>query len=112
MIRFKIFVKHLIAITFGIFLALVIIEIILRIWHPFDYNVRGDKIILTANIQVRMKNQWIRKLDDTIYYSRNAIGLRGDPWPVRPEQYTTIITVGGSTTECKFLSDNNTWPEQ
>jgi lysophospholipase L1-like esterase len=59
-----------------------------------------------------MKNRWIRKLDDTIEYSRNSIGLRGDPWPVHPEKYITIITVGGSTTECKFLSDPKTWPEQ
>ena len=59
-----------------------------------------------------MKNQWIRKLDDTIYYSRNSIGLRGDAWPLNPGNYIKIITVGGSTTECKFLSDNKTWPER
>ncbi|HEY4966023.1 MAG TPA: SGNH/GDSL hydrolase family protein [Puia sp.] len=112
MIRFKLFAKKFVAVIFGIFLALVIIEIILRIWHPFVYTVRGDKIILAANIQVRMKNQWIRKLDDTIYYSRNSIGLRGDAWPVNPENYIKIITVGGSTTECKFLSDSRTWPER
>ncbi len=111
MIRFKIFLKHFFAIVFGILLALMIIEIVLRVWHPFAYTVRGDKIILPANIQVRMKNLWIRKLDDTIYYSRNAIGLRGEPWPANPENLITIITVGGSTTECKFLSDNKTWPE-
>lgn len=97
--------------AFGIFLALVIIEVVLRVWHPFAYTVHGDKIILPANIHVRMKNLWIRKLDDTIYYSRNSIGLRGDPRPAKPENYITIITVGGSTTECKFLSDNKTWPE-
>lgn len=111
MIRFKLFFKHFVAIVFGIFLAFVIIEMVLRIWHPFVYTIRGDKIILPANIKVRMKNLWIRKLDDTIYYSRNSIGLRGDPWPANPENYITIITVGGSTTECKFLSDNKTWPE-
>ena len=104
-------IKHVFAILFGIFLAMVILEIVLRIWHPFKYTVRGDKIILAANIKVAMKNKWIRKLDDTIYYSRNSIGLRGDEWPADPEKYITVITVGGSTTECKFLSDNKTWPE-
>ncbi len=112
MIRFTLFVKKFIAIIFGIFLALVLIEIVLRIWHPFVYTVRGDRIILAANIKVRMKNPWIRKLDDTIYYSRNSIGLRGDAWPANPGNYITIITIGGSTTECKFLSDNKTWPER
>jgi GDSL-like Lipase/Acylhydrolase family len=112
MSRIKNIFKKLIAILFGIFLALVIVEIVLRIWHPFVYTVRGDKIILAANIKVLMKNQWIRKLDDTIEYSRNSIGLRGDPWPVHPEDYISIITVGGSTTECKFLSDPKTWPER
>jgi GDSL-like Lipase/Acylhydrolase family len=112
MTPFKIFVKNFIAVIFGIFLALVIVEIVLRIWHPFIYTVRGDRIILAANIKVRMKNPWIRKLDDTIYYSRNSIGLRGEAWPANPGNYITIITIGGSTTECKFLSDNRTWPER
>jgi hypothetical protein len=112
MAPFKKFAKNFIAILFGIFLALVIIEIVLRIWHPFIYTVRGDRIILAANIKVRMKNTWIRKLDDTIYYSRNSIGLRGEAWPPNPGNYLTIITIGGSTTECKFLSDSKTWPER
>jgi hypothetical protein len=112
MSRIKKILKNFIAILFGIFLALIIVEIVLRIWHPFVYTVRGDKIILPANIKVRMKNLWVKKLDDTIVYSRNSIGLRGDSWPAHPEKYTTVITVGGSTTECKFLSDPKTWPEQ
>ena len=110
--RLKRIIKHFLTILFGIFLALIILEIVLRIWHPFKYTVRGDKIILASNIRVTMKNKWIRKLDDTIYYSRNSIGLRGDEWPPDPENYLTIITIGGSTTECKFLSDSKTWPEQ
>jgi lysophospholipase L1-like esterase len=91
---------------------MIILEVVLRIWHPFKYTVRGNRIILASNIRVKMKNRWIRKLDDTIYYSRNSIGLRGDEWPADPENYLGIITVGGSTTECKFLSDDKTWPEQ
>jgi len=90
----------------------VILEVVLRIWHPFKYTVRGDQIILASNIRVIMKNKWIKKLDDTIYYSRNSIGLRGDEYPRDPAKFITVITIGGSTTECKFLSDQKTWPEQ
>jgi hypothetical protein len=110
--RLKKLFKHLLTIFFGVFLAFILLEIILRIWHPFQYTVKGDKIILAANIRVKMKNKWIKKLDDTIYYSRNAIGLRGEEWPADPRKFITIITVGGSTTECKFLSDSCTWPEK
>jgi GDSL-like Lipase/Acylhydrolase family len=110
--RFKKIIKRFFAILFGIFLAFIILEIVLRIWHPFKYTVRGDQIILAANVRVSMKNKWIKKLDDTIYYSRNSIGLRGDEYPADPEKFLTIITIGGSTTECKFLSDNKTWPER
>ncbi len=112
MFRLKKLIKRLFAILFGVFLAFILLEIILRIWHPFQYTVKGDKIILPANIRVKMKNKWIKKLDDTIYYSRNAIGLRGEEWPADPGKFKTIITVGGSTTECKFLSDSCTWPEK
>ena len=104
-------VKYFLTILFGVFLALLFLELTLRIWHPLKYTVRGDKIILASNIKVKMKNNWIKKLDDTIYYSRNSIGLRGEEYPADPSQYITIITVGGSTTECKFLSDQKTWPE-
>ena len=39
----------------------------------------------------------------------NTWGLRGDEPPVQWDEYTTIVTVGGSTTANYYLDDNRTW---
>ncbi len=39
----------------------------------------------------------------------NTWGLRGAEPPVQWEEYTTIVTVGGSTTANYYLDDNLTW---
>lgn len=41
--------------------------------------------------------------------SINELGVRGDPLPPRSEAYR-ILCVGGSTTECLYLDDEETWP--
>jgi lysophospholipase L1-like esterase len=43
------------------------------------------------------------------HYSTNALGLRGPELPPHSETYR-IVCVGGSTTECLFLDDSETWP--
>jgi lysophospholipase L1-like esterase len=50
-------------------------------------------------------------VDEDVIYSKNRLGLRGDEFPANPEKHIIIFTVGGSTTECKLLSDQNTWTE-
>ncbi|MHC5009554.1 MAG: hypothetical protein ACYTG6_01240, partial [Planctomycetota bacterium] len=44
-------------------------------------------------------------------YSTNALGLRGPDVPLRENAYR-ILCVGGSTTECLYLDDTETWPRQ
>ncbi len=39
----------------------------------------------------------------------NSIGMRGDPFP-KEESYK-ILTIGGSTTECGYLDQKETWPQ-
>lgn len=99
------------ALLLGCMVAFILLEIILRIWTPIPFRVKGNTIILPANQKTVMKNKWIQKLDSNIYYSRNSIGLRGDEPPKDLSTRLSIITIGGSTTECRFLSDSCTWPE-
>jgi len=40
----------------------------------------------------------------------NRWGLRGDEPPSDWENHYTILTIGGSTTQCFFLDDHKTWP--
>ncbi len=101
--------KNLIATLIGCLIAFILVELILRIFQPFDFRVKGNEIVLAANQQFIMQNESIPSLDDTIFHSKNSLGFRGDEPPKDFESATTIITIGGSTTECYYLSDNKTW---
>ncbi len=94
----------LLAITF---LAL---EIILRFYNPFQFRLKGDQIILPVNTQLTIQNSINPKLDSVIVNTRNELGFRGPELPADPGSRLSIITVGGSTTECHFNNDDRTWP--
>lgn len=101
--------NNLKAILFGLCLALLLCEIILRIYNPFPFALQKGKLVIPANITKTFDNPWISRLDKTIHYSRNSLGFRGPEKPTTPG-YFSIITIGGSTTACTFLSDSCTWP--
>ena len=88
-------------------------EVLLRIFNPFPSSVVGDKIILTPNYSKVYKNTTgASEMDETIIYKRNSIGLRGPEPPVAFKDYMSIIAIGGSTTECMFISEGKTWEDQ
>lgn len=95
---------------FGCFVALLLCELILRIYNPFTNFTKQGKLILPANQQVVFQNKWIAQLDSQIHYSRNALGFRGPMPPDSIHHLNSVICIGGSTTECRFLSDDQTWP--
>jgi lysophospholipase L1-like esterase len=102
--------KNFKALLFGCIVALLICEIILRIYNPFTNFTKQGKLILPAKQTVVFDNKWIKQLDAEIHYSRNKLGFRGTEPTDSISKLTSIICIGGSTTECKFLSDNQTWP--
>lgn len=103
-------IKNLKAVLFGLLVALVLCEIVLRIYNPFSNFTKQGKLVLPANQQTVFDNRWIKQLDAKISYSRNALGFRGPMPGDSIQKLNSIITIGGSTTECRFLSDSTTWP--
>ena len=104
--------KNLKAVCFGIFLGLLLCEIILRIYNPFPFALKRGKLVLPSSIKTEYQNKWISKLDPVIYFSKNSLGFRGPEPGGDISKLNSVITVGGSTTECRFLSDSLTWPAQ
>lgn len=90
--------------------ALLLCEIVLRIYNPFATYTRQGKLVLPANQKAVFKNKWISQFDKQIFYSRNSLGFRGPEPTDSISKLTSKITIGGSTTECRFLSDSTTWP--
>jgi lysophospholipase L1-like esterase len=109
--RLKAILKNILALLLGLTLALAGLEIMLRVVEPVEFRVKGNRIILPRNKKIIFTNNKISKLDKIIYYSRNQLGFRGEPPPKNFSQTLTILTVGGSTTECIHISDGKTWPD-
>lgn len=104
--------KRLIYGAYLFLVVLLMLEVALRIYNPFHFRLKGDKILLPINQRETIINHINPKLDTVIVNTRNSLGFRGPEWP-GPSAWAklrTVITIGGSTTECHFLSDSLTWP--
>lgn len=86
------------------------LEIVLRIYHPFPTRLRMDKIVLPRDQHIVIRNNYVPVLDPVIHVSKNSLGFRGPERPSDTTNLVSLITVGGSTTECDVISDSTTWP--
>lgn len=101
---------NLLLFIFGCVLALIGAEIFLRYYNPFQFRIKGDNIVLPIFFHYNFELKPSQKLDPVVSHSKNSLGFRGAEKPEDFENRLTIITVGGSTTECFLLSDGKTWP--
>ena len=104
LVRRAAYVLYLFVATF------LLLEIVLRIYNPFHFRLKGDKILLPVNMRETITNRINPKLDTLIINTRNSLGFRGQEPPADWKDHLTVITIGGSTTECHFLSDEHDWP--
>ena len=93
----------------GILLALGLLEVLLLVYNPFQARIKGNRIVLLTNKQYHIKNDVIPTLDPVVTVTRNSLGFRGPNPPKDFDRYLSIISIGGSTTQCFFLSDDKTW---
>src|SRR5262249_42824454 len=80
----------------------------LRLYNPLPFRVHGDRIVLPANQAYTFDNRSAHKLDPITHHTKNSIGFRGPEPPRDLANRHTILTIGGSTTECLFLSAGRT----
>ena len=105
----KNFLRNTGAIFIGCIIAFILLEIILRCYNPFEFRQQGDTIVLPANARYEIKNTQFLSLDSVIVHTKNSLGFRGEEKPVDFENRISVITVGGSTTECFYISDGKDW---
>jgi hypothetical protein len=101
--------KNILAIVIGLSLSFVLLEGLLRVYEPIEYRVKGYKIKLPRDKKFVTPNDKTDKLDKIIVYTRNHLGFRGEMPPRNFADTLTIIAIGGSTTECRMVSDGKTW---
>lgn len=98
------------ALVAGMIVALGIAEVALRLYNPIELRLRGTRIVLPTTTRSVLHLEHARQLASPVRVSRNSLGFRG-PEPPRPfTPAVSLLTIGGSTTECRLLSDDETWP--
>jgi len=103
--------KNGLAVTVGFLIALVLLELCLRIYNPVETRVKGNEIILPIKRKYEFSNPGIKGLDATIQHTKNSLGFRGPEIPAAGlDSVLSLLVIGGSTTECFYLSDGKTWP--
>lgn len=106
------FLKNLSLLLGGCIFALVLLEVLLRIFPPFEMRFKPDRIVLPVHKRYVLNNRGkFTKIDALTVHTKNSLGFRGAPPPRDLADYLSIITLGGSTTECFYLSDGQTWPD-
>lgn len=96
----------------GCLVSLLVLEVLLRVYNPLEIRFKPDRIVLPVNKRYILNNVGtFTKLPPRTRHTKNSLGFRGEPPPRNLGDYLTIITIGGSTTECFYLSDGKTWPD-
>jgi lysophospholipase L1-like esterase len=109
--RLKNVAKNLVVLLVSLVVVLGFCELILRIYNPLGFRIKGDKIILPINKKEIIHHEHgLGKLDKVVVHQRNSLGFRGPEPPADFARDLTIVTVGGSTTECFDLAEDRTWP--
>lgn len=100
---------NLLLLLLGTLVALLLLEVLLRFYNPFQARIKGNRIVLQTNKTYHIKNDIIKSLDPEVTVVRNALGFRGANPPADFRDQLTIVTIGGSTTQCFFLNEDQTW---
>jgi lysophospholipase L1-like esterase len=105
-------VRRLKVVLVQLLLIFALAELLLHIYNPLPYGVRGNRIILPVDQRWEFHNEVASKLDPVTQHTKNSLGFRGPEPPRDFASRLTILTIGGSTTECLFLTDGKTWTDE
>lgn len=109
-ILIKSLLKNSLGILSGLLIIFLLMEGFLRVYNPFGFRVKGDKIILPKNQVYTINDVTMQGLDSTIIHTKNSLGFRGPELPESFEDALSIVATGGSTTETFYQSDGKDWP--
>jgi lysophospholipase L1-like esterase len=107
--RLKNLGKNIALVFISLIIALSICEVSLRIYNPLGFRIKGNNIILPVNKTEIIHHDKCTKIDRVVIHHNNSLGFKGPEPPQDFADWLTIVTVGGSTTECLEIA--KTWPD-
>lgn len=84
------------------------LELFLRFYSPIEVRISSGKVVLPKNQKYLLPNKSFDKLSKNAVHTKNSWGFRGEEWNPESDRLK-ILFVGGSTTECYYSDDKNTW---
>lgn len=102
--------NQLLYVSFLVVVVSILLEVVLRIYNPLQPRLKNDKIILPVNKRYEMTVDGLPLVNKNVLHTKNSLGFRGPEPPKDWSSHLTVLAVGGSTTECYFLSDGTDWP--
>jgi len=106
--RMKQFTKVVLVNLAILAVGLLALELIFGSWIKQSNKLNQLNIIRSANHQFET-GQLYKSEKPVISYTRDKYGFRTSS-PGQPQRFT-IVTIGGSTTEQRFISDEDTWQQ-
>ena len=103
--------RSILYVLYFLFVVAILLEVFLRIYNPFNFRIKGENIVLETNKTYRIDNSTNPRLDKSIVHTVNSLGFRGPDFPANRDSVMSIMTVGGSTTECAYINDGKTWTD-
>lgn len=102
--------KHLswLVIGFSVFIGVLVFEVLCGDWFLNDPWRIAKTINVNRNVNT---NIWVKNLgfqNDISSYARDQYGLRGT---CKEKNLADMVTIGGSTTEQKYISEGKTWQD-
>jgi lysophospholipase L1-like esterase len=104
--------KHFLFFCYIVTFTFLGLELFLRVYNPLDLRVKGNKIILPKNKKYNILVEDNPTFTGSITHTKNNLGFRGPNINSEFSKSLSVISVGGSTTECFFLSDGLTWVDK
>jgi len=104
--------KNILLVLISLIFALGICELALRFYNPLGFRIKGDNIVLPVNKKEILHHDKGDKIDKLVIHQNNSLGFKGEEPPQDFADWLTIVTVGGSTTECLEIAADKTWPHQ
>lgn len=105
--RWILFGKRSFLFVFTLLLVVALLEVGMRIVSPG--SVFHASFDLRPHVRVTLESDLPGVMSGGTY-STNRWGMRGEEPPEDWDSWTTVICVGGSTTQCFELDDSRTWP--
>lgn len=102
--------KNILVLLLSLIFVLGFCEVVLRFYNPLGFRIKGNKIILPRNRTEIIYHEGGGKLEKVVVHRKNSLGFRGPEPPGDFAARLTVVTVGGSTTECFELPEEQTWP--